>query len=377
MAADNPNQNSRPESPLRVARGCVAQSQLLHVETLTAILEWLAVPIAWSLGGFALCGVMALGLIVWFWKSADSFLTTSWVKAVIEVVQAISLVAATGSAYAAIAHKLDWLPAALAGIICSTVWKAVHFLAEKKGKIEGEAIKEELARANQLVSQRTRLLTALRDGIRQKVKRLRKALGRRPLKPTISLVRTALTPEPHLQDLLVALAVFFKDELPDGQADNSNFRVGVYMESNGVMTPVHGVELSNPGYNPFSSFQQHKDRFRLNPENPEPAHAVSCVLKKSMVIEEDCVEAAKQGKFSFFNDKQATYLRSMVAVFLGHISNESGKMVATALVVDTDVAGFFKEAERQSLVFCMREFSARIRLEMLLLGLIFEQECKP
>jgi hypothetical protein len=70
-------------------------------------------------------------------------------------------------------------------------------------------------------------------------------------------------------------------------------------------------------------------------------------------------------------------LRSMVAVFLGHISNESGKMVATALVVDTDVAGFFKEAERQSLVFCMREFSARIRLEMLLLGLIFEQECKP
>ena len=73
-------------------------------------------------------------------------------------------------------------------------------------------------------------------------------------------------------------------------------------------------------------------------------------------------------KFSFFNEKQATYLRSMVANYLGQVTDDAGKIVVAALVVDTDVAGFFKEAERQSLVFCMREFGARIRLELLLLG---------
>jgi hypothetical protein len=78
-----------------------------------------------------------------FWKSVGDLLTVSWPKVVIEVIQSVSLVASTGSAYAAVNHKLDWLPPACAGIACSAVWKVVHFLAERKAKAQDVALQEE------------------------------------------------------------------------------------------------------------------------------------------------------------------------------------------------------------------------------------------
>jgi hypothetical protein len=45
-------------------------------------------------------------------------------------------------------------------------------------------------------------------------------------------------------------------------------------------------------------------------------------------------------------------------------------MAEGALVIDTEAAGFFKESDRDSIEFCLREFASRLRLEMLLIALL-------
>jgi hypothetical protein len=47
-------------------------------------------------------------------------------------------------------------------------------------------------------------------------------------------------------------------------------------------------------------------------------------------------------------------------------------MAEGALVIDTEAAGFFKESDRDSIEFCLREFASRLRLEMLLIALLGE-----
>jgi hypothetical protein len=350
-------------------------AQSLYSSLATPMLpDWLPVALWGIFVAATILGLVGIaGLWLW-WDAAGSFLAASWPKMVIEIVQWLSLVVAAGSAYANATDKPDWFPTTIWGIFCVGAWKTVHWLAEKRIKEEDQTIKEQLDRANQLAVQLTGLLGALRGAVREKVKRLCKEVRRQLSKPGIASVRNALTPEPHLQDLLNSLAVFFQSQLPEPDARASNFRIGVYIERGEVMTPVHGVELKNPGYNPFTSFESHKDRFRLGPENALPTEAVICVRQKGLAIVEDCEASAKVGKFFFFNDSQASYLRSMVAYFLGQVSDEHGKMARAALVADTDVAGFFKEKDRASLAFCLLEFGMRLRLEMSLLALLLERE---
>jgi hypothetical protein len=65
------------------------------------------------------------------------------------------------------------------------------------------------------------------------------------------------------------------------------------------------------------------------------------------------------------------HLRLLRVTFeFDEIGRENGTMAEGTLVVDTDVAGFFKEADRDSIAFCLREFGARLRLEMLLIALL-------
>ena len=76
-------------------------------------------------------------------------------------------------------------------------------------------------------------------------------------------------------------------------------------------------------------------------------------------------------------DAQRGYLRSLVAFYLGQVCEEPGTMTEGALVIDTDVAGFFKETERDALTFCFQEFSVRLKLELLLLALLAEGKEQP
>jgi hypothetical protein len=60
----------------------------------------------------------------------------------------------------------------------------------------------------------------------------------------------------------------------------------------------------------------------------------------------------------------------MAAYWLGKVCTPSGTMEEGALVVDTDAAGYFREAEKEAFQFCFDQFAARLLLEMALLALI-------
>jgi hypothetical protein len=210
-----------------------------------------------------------------------------------------------------------------------------------------------------------------------KARRVRRQLEPPLRKRGIPHVRSALTPQPHLVELLQNLAVFFQAQLPSGSGENRNFRVGVYVNVDQAMKPVQGMSLNDSSYTPFSSYQAHQDAFRLADANTHPAHVVNCVRRKGMVIVEDCARAAGEGEFFFFTEGQRSYLRSMVAYYLGEVSREDGTISEGALVVDTEAVGFFRESDRDSIEFCLREFGARLRLEMLLIALLTQRGTTP
>jgi hypothetical protein len=160
------------------------------------------------------------------------------------------------------------------------------------------------------------LLTVFRFAVNKKARRIRRQIEQPQRKLGISQIRIALTPHPHhLGELLQNLAVFYQNQLPGGAGENSNFRVGVYLNVDGVMTPVQGVSLNDSSYTPFRSYQAHQSAFRLDAAT-NPSHVVICVRQRRMIIVEDCAKAAEAGNFSFFTEDQRSYLRAMVAFFL-------------------------------------------------------------
>src|SRR5207248_3226498 len=134
------------------------------------------------------------------------------------------------------------------------------------------ALKTELAEYQRQVTSLVRLVGVLHEAIKAKVKRLKQIVGRGARTARIDHVRAALTPRPHLEWLLDGAAEFFCAHLPEGERPVRRFRVGLYVCRDGVMTPVHGVSNREPGYNPFTSFRAHGDRFRL--DSTDPAHVV-------------------------------------------------------------------------------------------------------
>jgi hypothetical protein len=61
-----------------------------------------------------------------------------------------------------------------------------------------------------------------------------------------------------------------------------------------------------------------------------------------MLIVPDCVN---DPGFQFFHPQQANYLRSLVAYPLAEFSPDGRKPVRAALLLDTDVAGYFREED--------------------------------
>jgi hypothetical protein len=288
-------------------------------------------------------------------------------------VQGLAAVTSIGGAFAVAAQKPDWFEPVISGAACLIVWKFVQLLSDNRVKSADKSIKRELARAAREGEERTRLVIALRQAVTEKVKRLRRTVTRRSRKPSIVQVRNALTPQPHLNDLLEALAVFLQERLPPDEGQKVNFRIGVYIDQTGELACVHGISLNDPSYNPFSSSRERLEAFRLN-NTTNPALVVCCIRDKSTLLVEDCIEAEARGKFSFFKDAQRSYLRSMLAYYLGEVCDEDGRFKAAALAVDTDLAGYFKESDRDSLNFFLREFGIRLKLELLLLALIARRE---
>ena len=83
-----------------------------------------------------------------------------------------------------------------------------------------------------------------------------------------------------------------------------------------------------------------------------------------------CKKAAEEGTFAFFREAQKQYLKSMIAYPILHFREPDGTISQAAVVIDTNVAGHFKEEDRGVIEFFMDEFAARLNLEALLVGLL-------
>jgi hypothetical protein len=329
-----------------------------------------------ALSAFALVGAVCIALLCIYWHSVGRFVSELWPKLITKLVQLPAGAVTLGSAYAVGTDKGEWLAPAVAGLVCLAVWEVVGLLADNRVKATERIDKSALDRAEIQSELRTKLLTVFRLAVDVKARRTRRQIERQRQKVRITQVRAALTPEPHLGELLQGLAVFFQQQLPAGPGENRNFRVGVYAERDGVMTPVQAISLNDSSYTPFKSYDANQAAFRIDAEE-KPSHVVLCVREKRMIVVEDCAEAAGKGEFHFFREAQRTYLQSIVAHYLGAVCHEDGTITEGALVVDTEAAGFFKESERDSLEFCLREFGARLRLELLLIALLTPRGTNP
>jgi hypothetical protein len=319
-----------------------------------------------------LIGGFGIGLTGWYWSTIGRWASDVAVKVASVVVKLIAGSATVGGAYAA-ANKDEWLFPAIAGLVCIVIWEVLEKLIDNRVKAVERIDKLALIRAEQVCEARTELLTVFRRSVAEKTNRLLRKLPNRRDNPSAALIRSALTPDDHLGDLLLSLAVYFSEQLPADRSETSNFRVGLYVARDGGIEPLRAVNLNNPSYDVFSSYRQHRESFRLN-ATERPSHAVNCINRRQTIIVEDCEFAAAKGEFHFFNDNQRGYLRSMLAYYLDQVCCDDGTPVFAALIVDTDSAGFFRETDRDALEFCLREFGTRVKLELLLHSMLVKRE---
>jgi hypothetical protein len=209
------------------------------------------------------------------------------------------------------------------------------------------------------------LLTHLRGLVQAKRQRLREVTEGLGPGRTIQHARDGLAPAEQVQILLEWLASLFRMQAmnEDGSRHNQNFRVGLFAEREGRLVPLAAFDLVTRSHAPFSSYEQHVDRYRL--DTTAPSLAVRCVVAGQTLIVPDC--AAVPG--FFFHARQANYLRSMVARPLANFCEDGITPTRAALLIDTDVAGFFQEDDREMLEILLTEFVARIDLEYAIGGL--------
>ena len=263
------------------------------------------------------------------------------------------------------ANKEEWWLPAVTGLVCLVVWEVLKDVVDSKVKAADKLDKAALSKSEAESKIRTELIAVFRRSVADKTKRLMNKLTKRKDKVSVILVRSALTPDDHLDALLQALAVFFQEQLPPGSAETTNFRVGLYALQNKVMKPLRAVDLNNPGYDVFTAYKAYESSFLIDAKE-KISHTVRCVNMRQTIIVEDCIASAETGDFHFFNDNQRGYLRSMLAYYLDQVWCADGTIVVAALVIDTNAAGFFREVNRESLEYCLREFGVRIKLELLL-----------
>lgn len=323
-------------------------------------------------GLFIVLSVMAaIGILVtfFFWRSIGRFVPDPWSKLAVEAIQIVSGATSIAAAFAVAGQKGVWFRPLVAGSVCLGAFKLLQVLLDNRVKAADTKSRAEAAEYKRQAEDYLRLLGVLLECVRRKVERVTRVIQERlGATPTVTHARDALTPRPHLDEILNGVAAYFCGWLPPEESRVAAFRVGVYVGQGGVMVPVNGVHSRQRGYKPFSSFRAHRKHFELTSE--EPAHVVQAVRKKGMLVVEHCETAAAKGDFNFFSADQPAYLRSMVSFYLGEVCGENAMMVPAALVIDTDVAGFFKEAEWNSLRYCLGEFGPRVKLELLLLALV-------
>ena len=326
----------------------------------------------------ACAALLGLFFVVFGWKHVQYFYQEAWGKGIVDTVNFLTLGVGIGGTYAAVDKKESWMPPAVAGVLALSLTKAVQIVGDWQAKrmlaslqLDAQEWHDKLKLAMAEGINRTRLLTALRDPIRRKYRRVRKEVDRCVLRQegaSIKHMRRALSGKAHLDHLLFTLGAYLLEQLPAGVRDEHQVRVGLYLSENGVMRPAYGVNTRDPEYNPFTSYREHEPYFQLDAPS-RVSHTVRCVLEKKLLIVPDCEEAKERGELVFFNASQPSYLKSLAACYVGTVCGKHGEQCEAALVVDADKPGFFKHEDHAALKFVLDDFACRAALELSLIAL--------
>lgn len=197
---------------------------------------------------------------------------------------------------------------------------------------------------------------------RQRVRGVTQTLGERV---TIQHARDGLAPYEQVRILLEWLASLFRMQAvyQDGSRHNQNFRIGLFAERDGRLVPLAAFDLTSRSHEPFSSYERHADRYRL--DTTAPSHAVRCIREGQMLVVPDCAAVPD----FYFHEGQAAYLRSMVARPISNFCPDGVTPARAALLIDTDATDFFHEDDRDMLEILLTEFVARLDLEYAIGGL--------
>ncbi len=243
---------------------------------------------------------------------------------------------------------------------------------EKNCKIEEEIenLKEDRDDAEFEALRLNWLITHLRRPVNEKRQRISHMIAQAGAagRASVQQARRGLAPEDQVHILLEMIAAFFSLEAVnrDPKRHNQNFRVGLFAEKHGRLELIDAFDLVTRSHRPFSSYQNLADRYRLD-NVINPSHAVRCVREGQTLIVPDC---ETEPDFEYFNERQRSYLKSMVAFPLNGLCVNGTNPVAAALLIDTTEPGFFSKEDRDTIELVLGEFALRIGLEYAVRGLI-------
>lgn len=109
------------------------------------------------------------------------------------------------------------------------------------------ADKKELAAPKDEAASLMKHLSNFRDLAGGKARRLAQSLAAGDQRRSITTVRQALVPAEHVTDVMQAMLVYFRSQLPATGGAVRNFRAVLYSEQADVMVPTHCLDLKQPG----------------------------------------------------------------------------------------------------------------------------------
>ena len=318
-------------------------------------------------------GAIALLLTLFLWGWVSTWYRETWAKLAIAMFRAVSAGSAVGSKLASPKPNLTgfdqpWVATILIAVLGYFLWELTGVIGDGRFKKKAtehaqeiEALTQDLEDVELQVYRLGWLVTQLRELAHEKLQRVRRAcVSADSNRVSIQKVREGLEPERQIRLILESLASLLRIEATLKQGGSGqNFRIGLFAEDSGFLVPVDAFDLATRSHEPFTSYQKYPVRFSVdNIENP--SQAVRCVVEGRAIIVPDC---ANEASFDYFEDKQRGYLRSMVAYPLVEFCRDGHTPVRAALLLDTNVAGYFREEDREMIEMRIKEFVVRIDLE--------------
>lgn len=259
---------------------------------------------------------------------------------------------------------------ALAAIGAYAVWELCGIRGDHIKSKDQDNKLHDIVKLNKDILLRNSLLTALTEMVSHKKQRvcaaLRQWAGKTPNQiDRVGSMRDGLDAKGHIQLILQQLAAFLERRMPSDQdTSKQNFRIGFYVQCGDAMEQMDSFDLRRKSRMFLKSYRIAASHYSLQCTK-DPSCVVRCVREQKLLVVSDCEKELVQ----FFHDDQRIYLKSLFAYPIIGFGDHDGPTVAACVVVDTNVAGFFKEEDRDEIETYIEQFAVRLDLEIALLKL--------